>query len=160
MTTDRYLRHLVLPVAYALLPKGMGTDRATAMLMSIALQESKCIARKQKKGPARSFWQFEAGGGVKGVLTHESTKRVAADVLNTLSYAPWTVTEVYEAITSNDVLAAVFARLLLWTDPQPLPPREDASASWRLYIRTWRPGKPRPHEWPESWAKAWALTEG
>lgn len=157
MTTAVYLRDIAIPSAYRFLPPQMASREATAMLLAIAGQESNCCARKQRKGPARGFWQFEASGGVKGVLTHPATKESASVVLNALSYVP-DVTEVHEAITHNDVLAAVFARLLLWTDPAALPQQNDCSEAWRLYIRTWRPGKPHPHTWGDHWAKAWELS--
>lgn len=160
MTTLTYLNRHAIPTAFALLPIGMGSPQARAMMLAIALQESKAAARKQRKGPARGFYQFEEGGGVKGVLTHRATKTIASDVLNTLSYAPWTVTDVYEAITHNDVLASVFARLLLWTDAESLPNETDPSAGWRIYLRTWRPGKPHPHTWVEHFTTAWDLAGG
>jgi hypothetical protein len=160
MTTAAYLHRHAIPSALALLPIGMDTPRARVLLLAIALQESKCVARVQKKGPAKGFWMFEEGGGVKGVLNHARTKEAASAVLNALSYAPWTVTEVYEAITHNDVLASAFARLLLWSDAEPLPAADDVSGLWRLYIRTWRPGKPRPDTWADHCAKARELVEG
>jgi hypothetical protein len=155
MTTLAYLRDLAIPGAYALLPPVMASKEATAMLIAIGLQESKCCARFQRKGPARGFWQFEEGGGVKGVLTHHSTKEHASVVLNALSYAPATTTEVYVAIAHNDVLAAAFARLLLWSDPSALPQQDDVVGSWRLYLRTWRPGKPHPETWNTHYTAAW-----
>lgn len=155
MTTLAYVRDIAIPGAYALLPARMASREATAMLLAIALQESKCCARVQKKGPARGFWQFEEGGGVKGVMTHAATKEPASVVLNALAYAPATITEVYEAITSNDVLAAAFARLLLWSDPAALPSEDNTVGSWQLYIRTWRPGKPHPENWSTNYAAAW-----
>lgn len=159
MTSAKYLRDVAIPGAYALLPAEMRSTEATALLLAIALQESQCEYRKQRKGPARGFWQFEAGGGVKGVLAHTASKVHASRALNALSYAPFTVTDVHEAITHNDVLAAVLARLLLWTDPDPLPKPDDVTSAWRYYERNWRPGKPRPVDWPENYAKAYELLE-
>ena len=50
------------------------------------------------------------------------------------------VRRVYQAFEHDDVLAAIFARLLLWTDPYSLPKLGDADGAFNLYIRTWRPG--------------------
>ena len=62
------------PAVYAetmqLLPAKMDSPQARAMLKAIALQESRFEHRKQIGGPARGFWQFEQGGGVRGVLNH------------------------------------------------------------------------------------------
>lgn len=124
---------------------------AERLLLAIGLQESGFMYRKQIDGPARGFWQFEKGGGVKGVLNHPSTKQLAREVTQ---YCGISVNEesVYSALAENDILAAAFARLLLWTDPQPLPTTEQEA--WECYLRTWRPGKPRPEHWPENWKKS------
>lgn len=59
---------------------------------------------------------------------------------------------VWRAIEGHDRLATAFARLLLWTDPHPIPTEE--RAAWDCYLRLWRPGKPRPAEWPALWRLA------
>ncbi|WP_199533145.1 hypothetical protein [Thiopseudomonas alkaliphila] len=56
--------------ALALLPARMKSKKAVVMMLAIGLQESRFIHRRQIKGPARGFWQFEKGGGVYGVLNH------------------------------------------------------------------------------------------
>ena len=55
-------------------------------------------------------------------------------------------------IADNDVLAAVAARLLLWTDPQPAP--KSAQEGWDCYARVWRPGKPHRETWDGYYAAA------
>ena len=52
------------------------------------------------------------------------------------------------------LLAAAFARLLLFTDPRRLPDVGDAGGAWNFYIRTWRPGKPRRATWDALYAQA------
>jgi hypothetical protein len=61
---------------------------------------------------------------------------------------------VWAALERDDVLAFAFGRLLLWTDPKPLPGEHDAASGWDLYVRTWRPGKPHPERWPARFAAA------
>ncbi len=128
-------------------------DRALVMLMTIAGQESLWAHRKQIGGPARSYWQFEKGGGVAGVLQHAATKGAAAAVCKQLDI-PCDVTTVYEAMAWNDTLAACMARLLLYSDPRALPAVGDQEAGWDYYIRNWRPGMPHPQTWPARYAKA------
>jgi hypothetical protein len=53
------------------------------------------------------------------------------------------------------VLAAIFARLLLFSDPAPLP--ADMGEAYALYRRTWRPGKPQR---PEQWSNEWRIAQG
>lgn len=134
-----------------LLPEKMDTPQARVMLRAIALQESRCVHRKQIRGPARGYWQFEKGGGVRGVLTHSATSDLAIDVCTTLNYSASSEV-VYGVLADNDTLACVFARLLLWTLPAPLATTEDAA--WNQYIDAWRPGKPHRSTWSKFWQEA------
>jgi hypothetical protein len=94
-------------------------DRARVLMFAIAGQESAWSARVQGgNGPAHGFWQFERGGGVKSVLTHPaSTKMASAACL--ASGIPSNATNAWGlmATVKGDHLAVAFARLLLWTDP-------------------------------------------
>lgn len=147
--------------ALQLLPKRLTSDEARVMLLAIGGQESRFQFRRQMgDGPARGFWQFERGtqasrGGVWGVYLH----RASAELLRLLcrdrdvSFEPRAI---WSAIEHDDVLAAGVARLLLLTDPKPLPALGDESAAWACYLRTWRPGKPHPKTWPEQYRLALA----
>lgn len=152
-----YVYRFIVPAAYALLPLQMQAPSATALLLAIGLQESEFAARRQYGGPARSFFQFEQGGGVHGVLTHPATKPHLEAALEALCYPEktWTAPHCYDAIEHNDVLAVIFARLLLWTLPGPMPMRADVEGAWHCYLAAWRPGKPRPEDWPANFAAAW-----
>jgi hypothetical protein len=150
--TVDYIRSAVIPAALKFLPPRLDSFEARAMLVAIGLQESRFEHRRQIQGPARGFWQFESAGGVYGVLTHPATKPLITPVLHALRYSP---NECYYAIEHNDTLAAVFARLLLFSHPKALP--DNASDAWRYYLDTWRPGRPHPETWPPFFAEAWAL---
>lgn len=156
--------------ALALLPAQMTSAAARAMLVAIALQESRLTHRWQivagqpgTKGPARGLWQFERGtqasrGGVWGLLLHPAT----AGHLRRLCEArncPPDPTIIWQRLETDDVLAAGLARLLLWSDPLSLPDDGDNTASWALYLRTWRPGKPHPATWPGNYAQAWLAVQ-
>jgi hypothetical protein len=67
---------------------------------------------------------------------------------------PWEQRAVWAALERDDVLAAAFARLLLWTDACPLPALGDWAGGWDYYLRTWRPGKPKPDKWPGLYRQA------
>jgi len=116
-----------------MLPVEMESPAAMAMMVAIALQESRLTYRHQVGGPAKSYYQFEQGGGVKGVLTHPSTRTIAAHVCNEVDVIPAAI-EVYTAIEYHDILASVFARLLLWTLPQGMPNADDPEAGWQAYV--------------------------
>lgn len=157
MTTLDYLFRRVIPAASDLLPDKMRSPQAAAMLLAITLQESGAAHRRQVGGPARGFWQFERAG-VAGVRQHPATHDHLDAALRTLCYAPTTTTAVLQsAIADNDVLACVFARLLLWTLPDALPGSDDPDEGWRQYLAAWRPGKPHPGPWAERYRTAWGI---
>lgn len=109
----------------------------------------KIAGKPYEKGPARGFWQFERGGGVHGVMSHDATKEYAK-ALCAIRNVPFDSVLVHARLETDDVLAALFARLLLWADRKPLPAldasHEDA---WAAYIRNWRPGRPHRQTWDE-----------
>ena len=139
--------------AMALLPPKMTSDKATVMLLAIGLQESRLTHRKQIGGPAKSFLQFESGGGVKGVMTH-STSSASAKILCETLAVPFDRHAIFQAMEFNDVLAFGLGRLLLYTDHKALPEIGDAQAAWDLYQRVWRPGRPHRQTWDELYAVA------
>ncbi|MBT2322512.1 hypothetical protein J7E62_09160 [Variovorax paradoxus] len=153
MTLDEILATAISP-ALALLPARMDSVEARVMLLAIGLQESKFEHRYQvlngtkRKGPARSFWQQEEGGGIKGIYNHAAS-RPHLEHICLLRSVPFGVRQIWEAIENDDVLAAGAARLLLFTDALPLPDVDDVDGAWKLYaVRCWRPGKPHPETWP------------
>jgi hypothetical protein len=141
----------------ALLPPKLDSPEAKAMLMAIAMQESRWDERRQIGGPARGFWQFEFGG-VRGVLAHKVSQPLIFSVLDRLDYDHVPATS-YAAIEHNDVLAFAYARLLLWTLPNALPGREEAGEGWEQYLAAWRPGRPRRETFDAFYEKAWAQAE-
>jgi hypothetical protein len=142
-----YARDKIIAQTYSeVLPGKFDSREATVLLLAIGLQESRFLHRQQVGGPARSFWQFERGGGVRGVLTHEATARHAHAVCVLRGIAP-TAESVYARMLDDDLLGCGFARLLLYSDPASLPPLGHAQAAWDYYIRTWRPGRPHRASW-------------
>ncbi len=153
------IAHVITP-AFALLPKPMDSARARVLMVAIAGQESSLAHRWQVvdgdgKGPARGLWQFERGskasrGGVWGVFLHHATHELLRLLCrdrdcNFEPYAIWSQLE------HDDILAAGVARLLLYTDPFPLPDVDDEAGAWELYaLRCWRPGKSHPNAWPKN----------
>lgn len=146
----------VIDPALALMPARMDSPQARVLMLAIGLQESRFEHRRQLgNGPARGFWQFEAGGGVKGVMTHLASRDDARRIAQTRG-VPWEQHAVWAALERDDVLAAGFARLLLLTDAKPLPRIGDVHDAWAYYVRNWRPGKPHPDTWPGLYKQAQA----
>lgn len=140
--------------AAKLLPQSFDTRQARVMMLAIGLQESRFTHRAQVlnnggKGPARGYWQFERGGGCAGVLAHSASQAHMRRVCG-LRGVDATAMALWQGIERDDVLAAVAARLLLYTDPQRLPDVTDAAGAWAYYLRNWRPGKPHRHTWAEA----------
>lgn len=157
---------LAVTPALHLFPAVMDSTAARVMLLAIGLQESGFVTRRQRGGgPARGWWQFEPGsaatrGGVTGVLLHAATSDLAAQ-LCTLRHCTPRARSVWERLEQDDVLAAGFARLMLFTDRCPLPALTDVRGAWACYAeRTWRPGKPRPDEWPGNYMRALQFVTG
>ncbi|MEO8101930.1 MAG: hypothetical protein ABI790_05355 [Betaproteobacteria bacterium] len=157
MTPQYFLQTALLP-ALALLPQPMNSVAGRAMVIAICLQESRLIHRRQIGGPARGYAQFEQSGGVIGVLTHPATRAPIRAVLGALDYDPASGAKaMHIAIEHNDILAAAFARLLLFSLPDALPARIDAADGWRQYLKAWRPGKPHRETWDAFYKEAWQV---
>lgn len=136
--------------AFQLLPIKMDSALARVNLAAIGYQESGYQVRIQYgNGPARSYWQFEKGG-IKGVMLHAASVRPAISVCEARG-VEFNSSAIWKAMEIDDILGAAFARLLMYTDPMPLP--DNQADAWEMYAkRLWRPGKPHPDKWPQSWA--------
>lgn len=154
----------VITPALQMMPKPMDSIRARALMVAIALQESRLAHRWQVlndggKGPARGLWQFEVGskasrGGVWGVYLHHATHELLRQLCRDrdCNFEPYAI---WSQIEHDDMLAAGVARLLIYTDAFPLPDVDDEAGAWELYaLRCWRPGKPHPKAWPANHAAA------
>lgn len=157
---DLILRSII-PAAFTMLPPAMDTPAARAMLLAIGLQESKFLHRRQENyGPARGFWQFEKAG-IRGVAKHLASREHLETALRILRYEQLIgqTAGLHYAIEDNDVLACVFARLLLRTVPARLPDRSDDGAGYAQYLAGWNPGRPRPATWKAFYSEAWDRVE-
>jgi len=144
------LQDIIRP-ALARLPETMQGERAEVLLLAIGWQESRFFYRKQISGPARGFWQFERGG-VYGVRKHPKSRDLALKLCN--QYAANDSEQVTNLLETEDILACQLARLLLWTDPAPLPALGKTQAAWDYYLRNWRPGKPHRDTWDRFYQQA------
>lgn len=154
--------HAALDIAIEIIGEKYGSREAKLQTLAIGGQESKYLARRQvinkggklvPEGPASGFWQFEQGGGVRGVLRHERSAVLAKRLCAVRDVEP-TAAAVWKALEHDDVLAAGFARLLLLTDLGKLPAIGDLEAGWACYIKNWNPGKPHKGTWADAYAKA------
>jgi len=140
--------------ALQLLPENMRSRDAEILLLAIGFQESGFAARTQHEGgPARGLWQFERGGGVRGGLLQPAIQSLAGPVCRARGVFPDAMT-VWREMETDDVLAAAFARLLLWTSPRRLPREGEVRYAWEYYLDTWRPGKPHEVRWIPNYDKA------
>lgn len=128
----------------------VATSSAKILLLAIALEESNLQHRQQIKGPARSFWQFERIG-IEGVVSRKTNK----EILSKLNYPTLTNT-IYTQLLTNDQLGCILARLLLLSDPNPLPEPKysEITNAYNYYLKNWRPGKKSPASWKTNWPLA------
>lgn len=156
MHTEEFMRTIIKPTLTMLRQDFQigSEERAGPMLLVIAQQESELKYRDQldesgqprQIGPATGFWQFEKNGGTAGVLQHPASRAIAQKMCERFNvswqnpYGPWEFFALGGA--EGDTLACVFARLLLLTDPAPLPSatRENGEVAFQYYLRNWRPG--------------------
>lgn len=151
ITPADMLNKVVRP-ALKYLPDAMSSERALVMLVALPGQESNLahrwqvidLNRPEVRGPARGLYQFElgkkdTGAGVWGVFEHSSSRYWLSQVCAAMGveFAPRSI---WLALETNDLLAVCVARLLLFTDPKPLPPIPDPEAAFQYYLRNWRPG--------------------
>lgn len=162
MEPARLLNTAIIPALAELEKFGIkDTPDARRIVLAIALQESGLRHRRQvvaggaEAGPASSFWQFEQGGGCKGVLTHHASGARMTKICEAYNVQP-TPAGLWEAMRYQDIVAAAAARLLIFTLPTALPKTEDDG--WEQYISGWRPGKPHKQTWAGHWATATTAT--
>lgn len=158
MTPERLYRNAIAPALAELSLLGVpSTPFGARFVLAIALQESNLAHRRQltvngdEAGPAASFWQFEVGGGCRGVLAHPSTGARMTKICDAYNIKADPLA-LWEAMRYNDVVAAAAARLLIFTLPHSLP--GEAENAWNQYLAAWRPGKPHPDRWANCWKVA------
>ena len=140
------VREVIVP-ALARFPASWSTRDAIVLLVAIAIQETKLATRRQgtllKPGPARGLWQFEVAGA-SGVLQHPET-HAQAQALCQQTGIHASAGAVHRRVELDDLFACQFARLLLRSDPTPLPFAHSSSeaAAFAYYLRNWRPGAAR-----------------
>lgn len=175
-TPASLLRDVIVP-ALAQMPATYDSNRARCMLTAIGFQEGEALLASSKPnllrrqgahvdqlGPARGFWQFELPG-VREVLTHYATDDTAAMLVNAAK-APREsrALHVFLERPTSDLLACQLARLLLFTDPAPLPDTKlgEEAVAFGYYLRRWRPGAASTPEgrakcarrWTQNWRRA------
>lgn len=141
----------------ALLPAKMNSLAASVLLYATNRQENPKRLPQQVGGPAVGDYQFERGGGVKGVMTHKASADLCRAVCTTRKVT-FDASSIYQALKTDPVLSAALARLLYYTDPKALPAVGDEEGTWALYLRTWRPGAyaRQPEELRAKWKKNYA----
>ena len=166
-----------IPSAMSLLPGQMNSREAVAMMLAIGLHESAFKARVQGRmrplktlddlgpqaGPARGYWQFERAGGTAEILESPDTKDIAVPICKMFLVDP-NRQAVHTMLGFNDVLAAVFARLLLWRDSRPMPTPLQYNEGYSIYLRNWRPNPDAAaahrKDWPQNFNTAWNVVKG
>lgn len=137
-----------------LLPPALDVPNARRFMVSWALQETALAALRQYgNGPAASVYQFERPT-IQLVLDHAKAGPLAKSACGAVGVQP-TARAIWDHFQTmpGQALASVFARLLMWCDPHPLP--LTAADGWTFYAKyVVRPGKPHEGTWPANWNAA------
>ena len=159
----------LLPAAHRLVPSVPWGNEASVLLLAICGQESGWQNVQQAAGgPAKGYPQFEVEA-IRELLENGASAHAALQAVQLsgiLDSGPGASSVSAGAMTgapldSPSRLAAVvwtkflnfpalqlaLARLMLWDNPNDLPPLGDCNGAWLYYTQTWRPGKPRPADW-------------
>lgn len=153
MNVSQFRTFIVEPGLLSL-PAIMKREEAAFLLCCIGGQESAREERQQQGGPAHGFFQFEQGG-IDGLMGNAVTALTLRDACLWLA-VPYDGPTIYQALLLADTLAVICARLLLWADPDYVPPIGDSDAAWQMYLRCWRPGKPDQARWNQVYAETQA----
>lgn len=158
-TPTALVREVIQP-ALTVFPASWASREAMTLLVAFAIQESKLATRRQgtatRPGPARGLWQFEVAGA-DGVLHHPETHAQALTLCRD-ARIPASAGAVHRRVEIDDLLACRFARLLLRSDPTPLPQADlrSEAAAFAYYLRNWRPGAARTPQGRAKCAKRFA----
>lgn len=130
------------------------------LMCAISGTESAWTARVQSgNGPAHGLFQFERAGvsavyynRVAGPLLRRALQTGAYD-LRDWGHGP---SDIWYCLRepAADSLAVLVARLNLFSDPRALPALPDQSGMFAYYTHNWRPGKPSPERFWESYTMA------
>lgn len=164
MEPKRLLQTAIIPAMAELTAFGIkDSPEARRFMLAISLQESGLAHRRQvsaggkELGAAAGWWQFEMGGGCKGVLSHAKTAPVMLKLCDAFNVKAEPLA-LWEAIRYQDILAACAARLLIFTLSGPLP--QTADDGWAQYLRAWRPGAyPQGSSMSDRWLSNWATAD-
>jgi hypothetical protein len=161
MSPERYLTGEIIPALTWLTAqhgRDMGPPEVLVQLLATALHEGDGLKARVQYGPkgssilkrfGHSMWMFE--GGEKAALAGLFASPATGPALR--KACEWLGVEhdhqhVWWCMVGNDKLAAICGRLLLLTDPHPVPMLDDVDESYATYLRCWRPGKPPgPDKW-------------
>lgn len=156
-TPQTVLAKVIVP-ALALLPSHMDTPEARVLELAIMAQESGLRTRQQAGGPAHGLPQCE-----RPILQLLLDNPASAQLVRALSQSraiAAVASDMYWALLTDDIFGAGIGRLILWCDANPLPAVGAVSDGWDCYDRNWRPGKPRPADWPANYSAALAAVTG
>jgi hypothetical protein len=126
---------------------------AKRMLLATAFVESGLRNRRQiGNGTAKSFWMFERVT-IQHLLvtTHNHVGSILRKACNFHNCAIDSI-QIHSCIEGHDDLAVILARLLMHSKDYPIPLSQ--KDSYNYYIRTWKPGRPRPERWDAAYTLA------
>lgn len=168
----------LIPSTLALCPSLTWNDQARVLIGAICLQESGGRDVQQEgNGPADGYPQFEVEA-IREILENAATAKMAMQAVHASGILDFgseqdaqgnqgaagpgvsplspsqIATVVHAKFLNFPTLQIVFARLMLWANPNPLPELGDCDDAWNYYDSTWHPGRPRRETWDAYYAQS------
>lgn len=144
------LAEVIVP-GFTALPKEMDTPEARVLILATGGQETDYRTREQDGHPvggAQGLFQMQYNC-VVDIMNNRASGNFVWNLCGVLGIT-YGSHAIFDALLTNDELAACMTRLAYWCDPRPLPDVGDMMGAWGAYERVQRPGKPRYSKWKQT----------
>lgn len=159
MTPDGFYADLLNPTLdeIAEFAPMMTRNRALRVLMtSIAGQESNWEHRVQiPSGMAHSLFQIEEAT-IPLIIANPASKELFTVGMDHFQIQDRSAPALFDLMAdeAGDKVSVLFARLLLWCNPKPIPYEDEEQALFKYYRETWRPKHAVWARWPVVYGQA------
>ena len=154
------LAEVIVP-GFTALPSEMDTPEARLIVLATGGVETQFRTREQDGHPAggaNGLFQMQYNC-VLDVMHNKASGNLVWNLCGVLGVT-YGSNAIFDALLTNDELAACMTRLAYWCDPRPLPQVGDMMGAWDTYERVQRPGKPSHSRWKQCYPQALTALQG
>lgn len=148
------LAEVIVP-GFTALPSEQDDPRARLMVLATGGQETGYQTRQQYGNPAggaNGLFQMQYNC-VLDVMHNRASGNFVWNLCGVLGVT-YGSHAIFDALLTDDELAACMTRLAYWCDPRPLPEVGDMMGAWDTYERVQRPSKPSYTRWKQVYPQA------